>query len=102
MPHSDITTALVLDPADNVATLLTDVEAGVTIVLKGNEGVITTLESVCFGHKIALREIMQSDTIIKYGQRIGIATTAIHTGEWVHIHNMSSALDTDFRKRITV
>ena len=101
MPHSGSITALVLDPLDNVATLLSDVEAGGAVILKGAEGEITVREAVCFGHKIALREICPGDRIVKYGQGIGFATSAIHPGDWVHLHNMASALDADFQRRIT-
>jgi hypothetical protein len=100
--HSDTIIALVLDPSDTVATLLADVEKGGTVLLKGAAGVIAAREALPFGHKIAIREMKGNDPVLKYGQSIGIATTVIHTGDWVHVHNMSSTLDTDFRKRITV
>lgn len=101
MPNTGTITALVLDPADTVATVLADVEAGGVIVLKGKEGKITAMEKVCFGHKIALQEMGKGEAIVKYGQEIGSAITAVHPGEWVHLHNMASALDTGFKKRIS-
>lgn len=91
---------LVLDPSDNVATLLFDCSAGDTINLKGADSKVRAVESVESGHKIALSVIGKGSDIIKYGQRIGIATADIRPGEWVHLHNMESVYDTDFRKRV--
>ena len=51
------------------------------------------------GHKIALTRIEKGDRVIKYGEPIGVATKTIEKGEWVHTHNLRSALDesTDLR-----
>ena len=91
---------LVLDPSDNVATLLFDYAAGDAIRLKGIDGDVLAAESVESGHKMAVSVIGRGSDIIKYGQRIGIATADIRLGEWVHLHNMESVYDTDFRKRV--
>ena len=45
------------------------------------------------GHKYALKDIKQGETVIKYGQVIGRATCDIKEGEWVHTHNVKSHLD---------
>ncbi len=45
------------------------------------------------GHKYALCDIKKGETVIKYGQIIGRATTDIKKGEWVHTHNVKSHLD---------
>ena len=92
--------ALVLDPADNVATLLSDADACMIVTLKGAPGCIAALEAVSFGHKIAIQFIGTGEEVRKYGQTIGRATRNIAPGEWVHLHNMASALDADFKKRI--
>ena len=44
------------------------------------------------GHKMALCDIPQGGEVIKYGCRIGLARCNIHKGEWVHTHNLRSAL----------
>ena len=100
--QKDKLTALVLDPQDNVATLLEDVCANAVIVLKGIEGYIHISENIAIGHKVALKRVNESQSIIKYGHRIGIATRDINPGEWVHIHNISSAVDTSLKKRIEI
>lgn len=92
--------ALVLDPADNAATLLSDAGKGDRITLKGSEGDIISDGVIETGHKIALSHIEKGKDIIKYGQRIGVATTDIKPGEWIHLHNMESVYDKSFIKRI--
>ena len=92
--------ALVLDPSDNVATVLSNIERGDRVHLKGTAGEVVATEAVGFGHKIALRYIRAGESIIKYGQKIGYATVDIKPGDWVHLHSMASEVDVDFRTRI--
>ena len=42
------------------------------------------------GHKVAIRDIAQGDTIIKYGVDIGRAVAAIGAGEHLHVHNVKT------------
>ena len=44
------------------------------------------------GHKYAICDIRIGEEIIKYGQPIGVATCDIKCGEWVHSHNIKTAL----------
>ncbi|MBE6903461.1 MAG: altronate dehydratase [Ruminococcaceae bacterium] len=57
---------------------------------KDNVAVITNGEKR--GHKLALTDIKKGEKIIKYGYPIGCATQDIKEGEWVHSHNMKTAL----------
>jgi len=51
------------------------------------------------GHKLALRDIKAGEKVVKYGFPIGVATKDIAKGEWVHVHNVRTALgeDADYR-----
>ncbi len=61
---------------------------------KDNVGVtLTGTETIPAGHKYALCEIKKGETVIKYGEIIGRATSDIQKGEWVHTHNVKSHLD---------
>jgi altronate dehydratase small subunit len=82
----------VVEPTDNVATALRELDAGETVtVAVGDEDVtVEVQEDVTFGHKIALEEIAAGDTITKYGKSIGNASQDITAGEWVHVHNVES------------
>lgn len=55
---------------------------------------ITLLNNIKAGHKIATRDILENEDIIKYGESIGHATCLIHKGEWIHTHNMKTNLST--------
>ena len=92
--------AIVLDPLDNVAVLLKDTPKDERIALNDNNAKLLASEPIKTGHKMAISPVRSGSDIIKYGQKIGVATSEILPGEWVHLHNMESAYDTDFRKRV--
>ena len=85
--------AIVLHARDNVATALMGLEEGSTLSLKVSDRVmaVTLTKAVPFGHKFSLAEIERGGQVIKYGEVIGIATNAIHPGDYVHIHNVASS-----------
>jgi altronate dehydratase small subunit len=82
----------VVEPEDNVATALRELEAGetVTVAVGDEERTIDLPEDVRFGHKIAVEDIGDGETITKYGKSIGNATEDIPAGTWVHVHNVES------------
>jgi hypothetical protein len=85
-----------LSPADNVATLLDDVEAGsvdVRVLGQAGETNVTVSGPIKLGHKLALRDIISGDPVIKFGVPIGRATRDIAAGQWVHLHNCASGFD---------
>ncbi|WP_427309727.1 UxaA family hydrolase [Cupriavidus sp. H39] len=84
--------AIVLNPADNVATLLDAGQAGDACALEGErQGRLVLLQDVPFGHKICVADTVAGDTILKYGQVIGRASRAVRAGEHMHVHNIESA-----------
>ncbi|WP_435197406.1 UxaA family hydrolase [Natronomonas sp. EA1] len=82
----------VVEPSDNVATALRDVEAGETVEVDGDGETrrIEVAEDISFGHKIAIEEIETGETIRKYGKSIGNASEHIPVGAWVHVQNVES------------
>jgi (2R)-sulfolactate sulfo-lyase subunit alpha len=48
-------------------------------------------EAIPLGHKLALADIAAGQDVIEYGQRVGVATRDIRTGDHVHVHNVRSA-----------
>jgi len=82
--------ALLLNPKDNVATAVRQLESGQGVIIKNGQSNIdiVLLEIIPSGHKFALRDIEQGEKIIKYGEVIGQATTRINEGEHVHVHNV--------------
>jgi hypothetical protein len=79
--------AIVIEPEDNVATLLVDLRQEESLLAEG--GVTLRLrQAVEAGHKVALRDLAKGDVIRKYGHPIGMAGQAIAAGEHVHTHNL--------------
>jgi altronate dehydratase small subunit len=81
-----------MDPKDNVATLLSEVEKD--DVVQARLGEKSTEEQVKepirFGHKFALSRIGKGENVVKYGEIIGRATQDIDKGCHVHVHNVES------------
>ncbi|WP_340161975.1 altronate dehydratase family protein [uncultured Hoeflea sp.] len=73
-----------LNESDNVIIALKDLATGA--VLPGLD--VPLAEAVARGHKIASRPIAEGEKVIRYGQTIGIATSAITAGTHVHVHNL--------------
>jgi altronate hydrolase len=76
-----------IDPRDDVATALRDMEAG------ENALGVTLSEPVGKGHKVAMRAIATGEPVLKFGFPIGRAKRDIAPGEHVHVHNVGTALE---------
>jgi altronate hydrolase len=76
---------IVLHARDNVAVA--------RVALAENEVLpqLRVREAIAAGHKIALRDIARGEVVLKYGQAIGVASSAISAGEHVHVHNLDMA-----------
>jgi altronate dehydratase len=81
--------AIVLDPADNVAVALRALAEGEEIVVEGAP--LRATAAIPTGHKLARRAIAEGDPVLKYNETIGIASAAIAVGEHVHVQNVRSA-----------
>lgn len=87
-------TAFQIHAEDNVATLLDAAEPGPVIIRgSGAERTIVAREHIEAGHKIAVESMESGKPIVKYGVVIGIASSSIEPGAWVHLHNCRSRLD---------
>lgn len=84
-------TALRLDARDNVATALEDIVGEAVIGTGAHQMTLTVQERIPMGHKLALRNLDAGAPIIKYGEIIGHAKSAIAAGAHVHVHNLASA-----------
>lgn len=79
----------VIDEKDNVATNVADkIPPGTEVDVSGRS--ITTLDTIPYGHKMALTPIAKGETVYKYALSIGSATQDIQPGNHVHIHNVES------------
>ena len=48
------------------------------------------LADIPLGHKIALKDLAEGETVLKYGHDIGKAVAAVKAGDHVHVHNMKT------------
>ena len=51
---------------------------------------IQSSDEILLGHKIAMVDLKEGDTILKYGHDIGKVVKAIKKGEHVHVHNVKT------------
>ncbi|CAB4955018.1 MAG: D-galactarate dehydratase [Actinobacteria bacterium] len=77
---------LILNEIDNIAVCLVDMEVGE--VISQDSLNLTIQNPIPRGHKVATKAIAKDDGIIKYGERMGHATSEIKIGEHVHTHNV--------------
>ena len=75
---------------DKVAVCLKPIEKGMVLDVAGTS--VTALEDIPSGHKIALCDIAEGETVIKYGESIGVAKEQIKRGAWIHTHNVKTGL----------
>lgn len=85
---------LVHDPADTVGVAVTDIAAGTDCTgrdLSNNKPLqAKALQDIPLGHKLALKNFVPGDTVIKYGCEIGKVVQPIQAGQHVHTHNLKT------------
>lgn len=79
-----------IHPSDSVAVALQPLTKGSIVDVAGQK--VTLLEDVPQGHKFALKDMKESEPVIKYGSPIGVAKEAIKEGAWIHTHNVKTGL----------
>ncbi len=83
---------LVHDKADTVGVVVVEnVQAGQDLtgwVMETNDTItVRARDPIPLGHKVALGDIKEGDTILKYGHDIGRSIANIGKGGHVHVHN---------------
>ena len=80
-----------INPADNVAVAINDVEAGVGFGIDGVS--ITTLTKIPAGHKVALKDLAEGENVVKYGFPIGHLLQAVPQGGLIDHSVLKTNLD---------
>jgi (2R)-sulfolactate sulfo-lyase subunit alpha len=83
---------LIHGPQDTVGVaVVEDIESGMALsgwVMETDETIsIEAKDPIPLGHKVALQDIAEGDTVYKYGHDIGRAVQSIAKGHHVHVHN---------------
>jgi (2R)-sulfolactate sulfo-lyase subunit alpha len=85
---------LVHEKADTVGVATVDIKkgekAGGLFMDTQEEVAVEALKDIPLGHKIALRDHAEGDTVYKYGHDIGKVVAPIQKGDHVHIHNLKT------------
>lgn len=86
---------LVHDKIDNVGVVVVEtVEAGASlnglIMETGEKVTVTALDAIPLGHKVAMTDLADGDTVLKYGHDIGKIVAATKLGGHVHTQNMKT------------
>lgn len=86
---------LVHNSADTVGVIVVeDVRKGQSLtglVMDTEKSVaLKALDDIPLGHKIALKNIKNDETVVKYGHDIGRAVAPIALGRHVHVHNVKT------------
>ena len=83
---------LVHETADTVGVVVVEgIAAGTELsgwVMDTDETItLKAADAIPLGHKVALADIAEGDTIIKYGNDIGRMIASVGAGGHVHVHN---------------
>jgi (2R)-sulfolactate sulfo-lyase subunit alpha len=79
---------------DDVAVAVRDTgpgEARAAYLGSGDRFGLTAREAIPLGHKIALRDLGESEDVLEYGVLIGLTRGPVAAGQLVHTHNLRSA-----------
>lgn len=81
---------LLINKKDNIVIAIEEIKTGEKIEVKGQR--IKVINDIPVGHKVALKDFAAGEKVIRYGFPIGEASEKINKGEWVHSHNLRTAL----------
>ena len=86
---------LVHDSEDTVGVVVVEtVKAGTSLsgldMEAGGTLHIDALADIPLGHKIALKDLAEGETVLKYGHDIGKVVAAAKAGDHVHVHNIKT------------
>ena len=89
------TDLIIHDEKDNVAVVVIEStkkgqDCNAWIMENDKTVKITSINEIPLGHKIALQDLREGDTILKYGHDIGKVIKSIKKGDHVHVHNVKT------------
>ena len=92
MAKTDI---IIHDKKDNVGVIVIEKvtkgqDCGGWIMEDDTSSKVKSESEIPLGHKIALQDLKEGDTIIKYGHDIGKVVKSIKKGDHVHVHNVKT------------
>lgn len=87
--------ALAHNRGDDVAVAVAAISAGeeVVVVYMDDDGeqIVRARADVPYGHKLALQPLAAGAAVTEYSTQVGVASTGIEAGDYVHVHNIKTA-----------
>ena len=92
MANTDV---IIHDEKDNVGVVVIEKvtpnqDCNCWIMENDKSARIQAKSEIPLGHKIAMKDLKEGDTILKYGHDIGKVVKRINKGEHVHVHNVKT------------
>ena len=92
MSHPDL---IIHDEKDNVGVVVIETtkkgqDCSAWIMENDKTIKVNSIVEIPLGHKIALIDLKEGDTILKYGHDIGKVVKPIKKGDHVHVHNVKT------------
>ena len=89
------TDLIIHDEKDNVAVVVIETtkkgqDCNAWVMENDKTVKINSIAEIPLGHKIALSDLKEGDTILKYGHDIGKVVKPIKKGDHVHVHNVKT------------
>ena len=89
------TDLIIHDEKDNVAVVVVETtkkgqDCNAWIMENDKTVKVSSIAEIPLGHKIALQDLNEGDTILKYGHDIGKVIKSIKKGDHVHVHNVKT------------
>ena len=89
------TEVIIHDEKDNVGVVVIEKikpnqECNCWIMENDKSTKIQSISEIHLGHKIAMTDLKEGETILKYGHDIGKVVKNIKKGEHVHVHNVKT------------
>ena len=89
------TDIIIHDKKDNVGVVVVEKispkkEYNCWIMENDSSTKIESVDEIPLGHKIAMVDLKEGDTILKYGHDIGKVVKSIKKGQHVHVHNVKT------------
>jgi (2R)-sulfolactate sulfo-lyase subunit alpha len=86
---------IIHDEKDNVGVVVIETtkkgqECNAWIMENDKSAKVQSINEIPLGHKIALIDLKEGDTILKYGHDIGKVVKSIKKGDHVHVHNVKT------------
>ena len=82
--------AVIVQPIDSVVAAIEPIAKGGLVRYPGCKEPIVVNQDIQIYHKVAITALKTGEDVIRYGEKIGVATADIAVGDHVHTHNLAS------------